>query len=275
MAAALALLSSLLWGTSDFFGGLTSRRLPPLAVYGVSVVFGTAVLLVAATVTGSWGGDLGYVPWGIAAGLSGMGGMVLFYKAMAIGPMGIVSPLVGMAVIVPVGVGLLRGEQPTSVQTLGIVLAVAGILLASGPELGDPGSKRSVVIAALSMSCFGVTLIAMAEGSASGPLMTVVTMRLAVMTVLIVVVAATRSLGGVRRSDAPVLAVVGLTDAAANVSFAVATTLGLLSTTAVLSSMYPVVTALLAAVFLHERLRGVQYAGVALVMAGIVAVSVG
>lgn len=275
MAAALALLASLLWGTSDFFGGLTSRRLPAFAVYCGSQVIAAAALVVAATVTGAWATDPAYLPWALLSGITGMAGMVLFYQAMAIGPMGIISPIVGLAVIVPVGVALVRGEQPTSLQMLGILLAVAGILLASGPELGERRSARPVLIAVASMACFGVAVVAQAEGSQTSPVMTTTTTRLLTVLVAVVAVLMTRSTGGLRVRDTGVLALIGLTDAGANLSFSVATTLGLLSTTAVLSSLYPVVTALLAAGLLHERLRTVQYVGVLCVMSGIVLVSAG
>lgn len=275
MPAALALLASMLWGVSDFLGGVTSRRLPALAVLGAGQAFGGVALLVGAVLTGRFVLDPSFLPWAVGAGLTGMAGLVLFYVAMAIGPMGVVSPLVGMAVIVPVGVGLLRGEQPSSLQTFGILLAVAGVLLASGPELGATGSAKPVLIAAGSMLFLGTAIALTAEGARTNALMTTTVMRVTTVVVIGILALALRTTGGIRPRDLGGLAVIGLTDAAANLSFAVATTIGLLATTAVLSSMYPVVTALMAAWFLHERLRIVQYAGVALVMTGIVMVSAG
>jgi drug/metabolite transporter (DMT)-like permease len=95
------------------------------------------------------------------------------------------------------------------------------------------------------------------------------------MVLVVIAVLVFRSKGGLTPRDLPVLAFVGLLDAAANVTYGVATTLGLLSTTAVLGSLYPVVTAILAAVVLKERLRPVQYAGVCVTMLGVVLVSAG
>ena len=112
MAALLALSSSLMWGTADFLGGLTSRRIPALAVYGLSQAVGFVVLVLAATITSSWGADPGFWPWAIASSLLGMVGMLAFYAALSIGPMGIVSPLVALSVLVPVSFGLLKGEIP-------------------------------------------------------------------------------------------------------------------------------------------------------------------
>lgn len=112
MAALLALSSSLMWGAADFLGGFTSRRIPALAVYGLSQAVGFVVLVLAATVTSSWGADPRFWPWAIASSLLGMVGMLSFYAALSIGPMGIVSPLVALSVLVPVSFGLLRGEIP-------------------------------------------------------------------------------------------------------------------------------------------------------------------
>lgn len=275
MAALLALVSSLMWGTADFLGGLTSRRLPVLAVYGVSQFVGFLVLVVAATAVGAWGADPGFWPWAIASSLLGMGGMLAFYAALSIGPMGIVSPLVSLSVIVPVAVGLLRGQVPGGVQILGILAALIGILLASGPELSGAESARPLMLAGGAALAFGGMYVTMAEGSAHDPLMTMTGMRITTVAVFLVILAVARTLGGVRPRDLVPLGAVGVFDAGANVTFGFATTLGLLATTSVLGSLYPVVTAILAAVVLRERLRAVQYAGVTVAILGVVLISAG
>lgn len=275
MAALLALLSSLMWGTADFLGGVTSRRLPPLAVYGLSQAVGFVVLVIAATVTWSWDADPRFWPWAIISSVLGLGGMIAFYAALSIGPMGIVSPLVSLSVIIPVSVGLIRGDVPGGIQVLGILAAVIGILLASGPELSGAESARPLVYAGIAAVGFGGMYLTMAEGSRYSPLMTMTGMRITTVAMFVVILAVTRTLGGAGRRDALPLATVGVFDAGANVAYGVATTMGLLATTAVLGSLYPVVTALLAAVFLHERLRAVQYVGVAVAITGVVLISSG
>lgn len=275
MAALLSVLSSLMWGTADFVGGVTSRRLPALAVYGLSQAVGFAVLVTIATVTGRWGGDPGYWPWAVAASLAGFAGMVAFYEALAIGPMGIVSPLVSASVIVPVVVALLAGEQPKAIQLVGILIAVVGILLASGPELSGAESARPLVLAGIAAVAFGAMTVFMARGSAVDPFMTMTGMRVTSVVLFAGILLVVRSFGGARPSDAPALAAIGVLDATANVLFGYATTLGLLATTAVLGSLYPVVTAILAAVFLRERLRAVQYAGVTAAIAGVLMIASG
>jgi drug/metabolite transporter (DMT)-like permease len=275
MAAVLALVSSLMWGTADFLGGYTSRRLPALAVYGYVQAVGFVVLAVVATATGQWSADPRFWPWAVASSLTGLVGMLAFYSALAIGPMGIVSPLVSLGVLVPIAVGLMRGELPTSLQVLGIIAAIVGILLASGPELSGAESARPLILAGVAAVGFGGMYLTMAEGSRYSPLMTMTGMKVTTVAIYLVILAVARSFGGVRRRDALPLVAAGTFDAGANVLYGIATTLGLLSTTAVLGSLYPVVTAVLAAIVLHERLRAVQYAGVCAAMAGVLLISTG
>lgn len=264
-----------MWGTADFLGGVTSRRVRPLAVYGLSQVAGFILLVVAATVVGEWDADPGYWPWAIASSLLGLVGMLSFYAALSIGPMGIVSPLVALSVLLPIAVGLLTGEVPGALQVLGIIAAVAGILLASGPELSGAESAKPLALAGIAALAFGGMYLTMAEGSQTSALMTMTGMRITTVIMFIVIFAVARNLGGATRRDALPLIVIGIFDASANVAFGVATTLGLLATTSVLGSLYPVVTAVLAAIVLHERLRAVQYVGVAVAMTGVVMISAG
>lgn len=275
MPALLAIASSLMWGAADFLGGSTSRRRPAIAVYGLAQVVGLAALVVAATATGAWGDDPGYWPWAVASGLLGIIGMVTFYRALALGPMGIVSPLVALSVIVPLAVGLLSGELPTTLQILGIAAAIVGILLASGPELSGAESARPLLLAAIATVAFGGMYVFMAEGSAYSPVMTMTAMRITAVIVLGLVLIRVRSLGGVTRRDMLPISGIGLLDAGANVAFGIATTLGLLATVSVLGSLYPVVTAILAAIFLRERLRTIQYIGVAAAIVGVVLIAAG
>lgn len=275
MPSALALLASALWGTSDFLGGLLTRRLGALGVYGGSQVVSTAFVLVLVLVTGVWRDDPGYWPWAVAASLIGFGAMLMFYEALAIGPMGIVAPIVGLSVLVPLAVGLLTGDRPSSLQVVGIACAVVAVILASGPELSDRRSMRPLLLAIGALLGVGFAFVAMARGSASSPLMTVAAMRITTTLIVVLIVAVSRGLGGVTRRDVPILAVIGAIDAAATIGYTLAASMGLLSITAVLASLYPVVTALLAAVVLHERLRPIQYAGVVFACVGIALVTVG
>lgn len=275
MSAALALLASGLWGVSDFLGGLLTRRLGAIAVFGGSQLVSAVFVAVAVAATGVWRDDPAYWPWAIAASVVGFGAMLMFYEALSIGPMGIVAPIVGLSVLVPLTVGLAAGEQPSTAQLVGMGCAVVAVLLASGPELGDRRSARPLLLSIGALLGLGFTFVAMARGSETSPLMTVAAMRLTTSAIVVVLILATRSIAGVRRRDLPALAAIGGIDAAANVGYTLAAAAGLLSITAVLASLYPVVTAVLAAVVLRERLRPIQYVGVALALTGIALVTVG
>lgn len=275
MPALLALSASLMWGAADFLGGSLSRRMPALAVYGLSQVVGLAALLVFATATGAWDADPAFWPWAIGAGVLGIVSMVTFYAALAIGPMGIISPLVALSVLIPVGYGLLRGEQPASIAMVGILVAVVGVLLASGPELSGGQSPRALVLAGTSALAFGVIVIFMAEGSQYSATMTVTGMRITALTCLLCVAIWARSIGNPGSRDILPLVAIGIMDAAANVAFGMATALGMLATVSVLAALYPVVTAVLAAIVLRERLKPVQYIGVTGAILGVVMISAG
>lgn len=275
MSAALALLSSLMWGSADFLGGTVSRRLPVLAVVGVSQACGLLAVLAVAVLGGELSQPLRYLPWAVAAGLSGLLGLCCFYTALAVGTMGVVSPIAALGVVVPVVVGLARGEHPTGLQLAGVVLAVAGVVLASGPELSGKAGARPVLLAAIAAIGFGLALTFLAEGSRTSAIMTLVGMRVASVTLAGAVAARVRSVGGVRRADLPVLALVGIGDAGANLTFGLASTRGLVSVVAVLGSLYPVATLLMARGFHGERLGPAQVAGVVGALGGIALIAAG
>ncbi len=283
MAALLALLSSLLWGGADFLGGTLSRRLPAPVVVAASQAAGLVVIAVVAVAIGETDAPRDYVPWAIGSGLAGMVGLVAFYAALASGTMGVVAPVAALGVVVPIGVGIARGERPGTLELAGIVVAVAGVVLASGPELSGRAGARPLLLALIAAVGFGLALLFIAEGSQTSAVMTLVVMRVASVTVLglgLLVVAArsrrTRTRGP--RWGLPLIAliaVIGVGDVAANLAFGYASTRGLVSVVAVLGSLYPVVTVLLARIVHGERLAAVQTVGVAGALTGVALIGVG
>src|SRR3954447_6523742 len=139
MTTSLALLASLLWGTADFLGGTAARRLPALGVVLVSQAFALVGMLAVATAVGAWGDDPGYIGWALAAAVVGLVALTAFYAALADGTMGVVAPIAGLGVVVPVVVGIAQGDRPTAWQGVGVALAFIGVVLASGPELRHDG----------------------------------------------------------------------------------------------------------------------------------------
>jgi drug/metabolite transporter (DMT)-like permease len=275
MAALLALASSALWGSSDFLGGLLTRRRPAYAVVAGSQFFGLLTITVVALVTGDWHASVGYLPWAVGAGLSGGVGLVSYYAALASGTMGVVAPIASMGAVVPVVLGIIGGDRPDALQLVGVALALVGIAAASGPELSGGSGRRPVLLAALAGAGFGFALYAIGRGAAHNGVMTLLGMRASTVLLFAVAALALRTVGGVRPRDLAPLAVVGVGDVVANLMFAVATTKGLLSITSALTSFYPVVTVLLARWVLHERLRPLQWAGVGLALGGVALLSVG
>jgi drug/metabolite transporter (DMT)-like permease len=272
----LALASSAVWGTSDFFGGTMTKRLPAVAVVGITqglaflllcVVVLARVLLGHSLEWGTWAG------WAVMAGLCGAGGLVAFYTALASGTMGVVAPIASMGVLVPVGLGVASGETPSTWVWLGIIAAVIGVVLASGPEVTGAVSPRPVVLAGVAAVCFGLALFAIDRGSRDSLLMTLWGMRFTSVTLFTIAAVALRSVGGAARADLVPLALIGFADLLANALFATASSRGQVSVAAVLGSLYPVATILLARVIMKERLRLVQQVGVGFALAGAAIIS--
>jgi drug/metabolite transporter (DMT)-like permease len=281
VAAILALLSSMLWGSADFLGGTISRRHKAALVVGLSQAAGLVTIAIVAVSTGALGDDTGYLPWAMLSGLAGVVGLVSFYAALASGTMGVVSPIAALGVVVPVLFGLAQGERPATLQLVGIVVAVAGVVLASGPELSGKAGARPVLLAAVAAVGFGVALLAIAEGSQHSTVMTLTTMRLTSVTLLAVALVVALARGG-RRSDYVItgrdlalVALVGVADLSANLTFGLASRRADVSVVSVLGSLYPVVTVLLARLLQSERLGRVQTVGVAGALAGVVLIAAG
>jgi drug/metabolite transporter (DMT)-like permease len=179
---------------------------------------------------------------------------------------------------VPVGAGLLGGESPSGLQVAGILAALAGVVLASGPELNGKAGALPLALAGVAALGFGVVLVLLAEGSAGGGagavVMTLIMMRITSVTVLsVILVTLARTRGdrfGVRRADLLLLVAIGVLDVGANGAFSLSSQGDLISVTAVLASLYPVVTVLLARQLQGERLVGPQVPGVALALLGVV-----
>ena len=279
-AVLLALLSSVLWGGADFLGGTISRRRPAPFVVGTSQLAGLVVITLTALAFGAFDDDTAYLPWAVAAGLAGLVGLVSFYAALAAGTMGVVSPIAALGVVVPVLAGLARGERPAAVQLVGIVVAVTGVVLASGPELSGRAGVRPLVLALVAAMGFGFALLFIAEGARSSTLMTLVTMRVTSVTVMTVLLAAAvrrmdRSRLVLDRKDAALVILVGVADVAANLTVGLASTRGLISVVGVLGSLYPVVTVVLAQVVHGERLGRIQMVGVAAALGGVALIAAG
>lgn len=277
-AVVLALAASAAWGLSDFLGGLASRDRTAFAVIvvtqGTGLVLLTAVVLLVADSppSGVW------LP-GALAGLGAGLGVLSLYRALAIGPMSVVAPLFSLGSLVPVVVGVASGDRPSWIQGVGVVAAITGCFLASrvSDDADVPVRRAGIVAALLAALGLGIGIASLDRAADHDVLWALEALRatgfVAVLTVALVVLRP----AGLRAAARPVrpLLPIGAIDVSANTSLAFASTLGLISVVGVLSSIYPVVTVLLARAVLKERMRTVQVAGVGLAFGGVAALVAG
>ncbi len=280
-AVALALAASLSWGAADFVGGLWARRMSLAVVMTVSQAAGLVLLAGAVVVLERRLPSLGATALALGGSTIGFWGLVALYRGLAVGPMSIVAPIGGTSAAVPVLGGVARGERPGSVQTAGVVLALAGIVLASREAeretWRDARLTTGVVygIAAAIGLGFGLVFVDAVSDRTGSALWTTLLMRISPTSLSIAAALVLHArLPRAPRAVVPLLAI-GVLDAAATALFAASSTRGLVSVVAVLASLYPVVVVVLARAVLTERIARVQQVGVALALAGVALVSAG
>jgi drug/metabolite transporter (DMT)-like permease len=273
-AAALALAAAASWGVGDFFGGLKSRSLNPIAVLIVAQPIGLTLLAIWVAVRGQ-GPPGSSVLWACLAAVLGTTGLIAFYKGMAAGALSIVAPIAGAGAAIPVIWGLAHGDHPSGYQELGFAAALIGVVLASFERRPEAARLAAGVgWAAIAMLAFGAYYIPMHEASHGDFLWAAFVFRLTSTTLIAAAWLALRP-PSARRADLPVLASIGILDTGGNVFFAAASAKGLVSVVSILASLYPVVTVLLARAVLNERVHRSQELGIVLALAGIVLISAG
>ena len=278
---ALAVLSGLIWGIGDFAGGKATQRAGALLVVWVSKLVSLPLLAIYLIAM--------YVPitpiglaWGAMAGVAGLVGLVLFYRALSAGAMTIVAPVSGVtSAAIPVVVGLVWGERPSGARLLGIGCALLAIALVSIAP--NPSGRRQVVswrliaVALGSGAGFGLffILLAVANEAAGGSvgLWPIAGSQLSALIIGGLLILMVRPGPWPRGVGLRFTMVAGPCDMTANALFLLAARTGDLSIVAPLAALYPVTTVILALVIDHERLRGVQIAGLAFAVAALVLVS--
>jgi drug/metabolite transporter (DMT)-like permease len=261
---------------ADFSGGSLTKRLPTFAVTVVSQAAGFVALLLAIGVRGEVTGRS--LALGAVAGLGGGAGLAAFYRALSIGTMSVVSPLAACGAVVPFAIALAAGDRPSVLALAGAVAALGGAVLASVEErrASSPERGRAVALAVFAAVALGVFVYFLGLGSREGDVLsTLVGARVGSLAALLVLAGAMRAPLRLAPASVPAVAAVGLADVSANALFAVASSRGLLSLVAVLGSLYPVVTVLLAHALLGERLTRAQQAGVVVALAGVAAIAGG
>lgn len=273
MAVLLALGAAAGWGAADFLGGVAGRRGGPGSELGITVwsqAVGLVLLAVLAPFVSSAAPAGPDLAWGALAGVGGGAGVALLYRGLARGRMNVVAPVTAAgAAILPVLVGVAMGEVPSTPGSVGVAIALLAIVLVSRAD-GD--ATRHEVQAGLPEAIgaglgFAVVLIALDRTGSSTGLWPLLPMKASAVAV---VGAAGLARGRSLRAERPATVwTIGILDAAAITAYLVASRIGLLPVVAVLGSLYPAGTVLLARTVLDERLTATQVAGLGLALVGV------
>ena len=267
------LAASFSWGTGDFSGGLASRRAHVFSVVVATYIVGMVLLPILALVWAeplpSWRDTL----WGASAGLVGTLGLTAFYRALAIGRMGITAPITAvLAASLPIIFSAFTQGLPGPLRLAGFVLALLSVALVSRPEraLGRPEGLGLALLAGLG---FGSFFILISQASTHAVYWPLASARLVSLLFMIVFVRIRREQMLPKKSVFPLILLAGSLDIAGNVFFILAAHAGRLDVATILSSLYPAVTVLLAAIILRERVSRIQATGIALALGAILLIS--
>lgn len=258
-----------MWGTADFFGGFVSKKIPANKVLVLSYPVGLLFLLIYAfmlpgeiTLNGLFIGSI--------AGVVGILAMGSLYLALAIGPMGVMSPVTAASsTFVPIAMGLLVGEKLSWIAWSGIGIAILSVVLVSMETSPTGGrlviSGKGLALAIASGLLIGTFLSLVGLASSVNGMWPLVFARLMSSILVLGYFISKKSEKFNTGYDSKLFALViisGALDATANAVFVLATFDGYLSITAVIASLYPAATVILATAFLKEKLTGIQFAGI-------------
>ncbi len=260
--ASLSLGAAAVWGGGDFAGGIATKRANVFRVVAGAHACGLLLMLLLTWLTGEPFPPGSSLQWGVVAGISGAFGIAALYKGLAVGRMGVVAPVASVITgILPVLVGIRTEGMPDRLQLAGFALALVSIWLVARPS-GEINSHYGLGLAVLAGLLFGLFLVAGKQAGHHGVFWPLVAARTASTLLMLIIVAfSPRDSRPLRTALVPIL-ISGLLDSAANAMFIAATRHGRLDVAAVLSSLYPASTVILARVLLKERLSVTQNAGI-------------
>ena len=274
LAVAYGLCSAIAWGAGDFSGGVATRRINVLLVVLWSQLIGAAALVTLALVFQEAVPPLESMIFGAMAGLVGVLGLSALYRGLAIGRMGIVAPLSALtAAVIPVVIGSFLEGLPSTIQFAGFALAVPAIWALSYSSGDGKLQTQEWAHALVAGMGFGLFFVFIDRASAQAVLWPLVSARSASVPCMLFLVMLRKEMAFPSTKHLALLVMVGLFDAAGNTFFALASRIGRLDISAVLASLYPAATVLLAWMLLRERLLPRQWAGIALAIAALVLIS--
>ncbi len=268
------LAASLCWGSGDFSGGLASRRANASSVVIAAYAVGFVLLVALALLWKEPFPSPVDIVWGGLAGLAGVIGLISFYSALSIGRMGIVAPVSAVLTAgLPVIFSAFTAGLPSLLQLGGFVLALLAIGLISRPERAR-GRPEGIGLALLAGCGFGCFFILISHASHAATFWPLAVARFISVLFLLVVVRIRQQQMLPKMTVAPIVLLAGILDAIGNVFFVLATHAGRLDVAAVLSSLYPAATVLLAALVLRERVTRIQAVGILLALVAVPLISV-
>jgi drug/metabolite transporter (DMT)-like permease len=276
LAVQLSLIACICWGLSQFLAGIKTRELPVLTLLIYTSTSGLTVFLIATLVRGAPIPHDPKLGFAFLGGVAGIFGVYSLYRGLAVGSVSIVVPISALCALVPVTVGLIQGETPQPIQAIGIVAALCGGVLISFNKNTDTEKNpatRGIIPAVGAALGFGTFFVMMDVAGAVDPLWAAATTRLTSWLLVLSAVVLNRPPVKINIKHLPVVILIGALDSAAALAYTASTTQGMLSLVSVVSSLYPVVSVGLAAIFLKERLSRIQLIGFVLIIAGIAMIS--
>ncbi len=272
----LALSASLMWGAADYGGALLTRSRDVFSVVLISQLAGLVVITCVVAGRGvGWPGTEAMLPAAVG-GVLGSVTIVVFYLALSYGPVSIVAPLLASSAGIPVVYGIARGERPSALQLTGLVVTLVGVILVSlTTGDGHARGRRGIAFGALAAVLLGVLLVIFSRAAAHDAYWAPLVLRVSSIATTVVIVLVRRVRVRAERRVVALIACVGTLDMLANLAYGVSTTLQLLAITAVLSSLFPFVTVVLARVHLGERVTRVQQGGSIMTLVGVLLVAAG
>ncbi len=275
LAIFLGLSSALLFGTSDFIGGVASKEQNSFTILLISYIAGLPLLfalgIIRDTPLPAWGSLLS----GGLAGVFGMFGLGIFYRTLAVNRMGVVAPVTAlMSAALPVIFGAFLEGVPSLFQITGFILGFMAIWFLSAPGTVAGISMQALIAPILAGICFGLYFITMDHAVNQSIIWPMVASRISGLTLLLLGLLTTRkvSIPIIRKTPLPLLA--GFLDTTGCLFFALAVTHGRLDIASVLTSMYPAATVLLAWIILKEKLRKPQLFGLGAALAALALIAI-
>jgi drug/metabolite transporter (DMT)-like permease len=270
-----ALTAAAVWGSGDFSGGLATRRHGSFQVLALSSLTGIVILVAGALLWRESMPSSVTIGWAMLAGGAGAVGIASLYRALSLEQAATVAPLTAVvSAALPVFFGVFTEGLLAPTQMLGIVLAFGGIWLVSQPSQVDLAlSRRGLVLACLAgfgFGCFFVLIAQVEDGKVFTPL---VIARLVSLTAAVVMVRL-RRLSFIGPVANPIAILAGVLDAGGNIFFLLAQQFTRLDIAAVLASLYPASTVILAALLLQEKISRNQWIGVVICLGAVVLISV-